>query len=169
MAPSQLRKLPHACPRRRHHCRHCGRRLCRSGSMGRCQGRDPERTASQDDVQSQSRSRLRRRSHFGGTLEIFVEPILPQPMLYLFGGGHVSTAVARVAHQAGFAIGTVTTAKRSRTSIASRWPPKSIPRTKRPSRKSPNPSSYLVIVTRGHKDECASSPGPSRLKRVTSE
>ena len=36
----------------------------------------------------------------GGTLEIFVEPILPQPMLYLFGGGHVSTAVARVAHQA---------------------------------------------------------------------
>src|ERR1700740_1207512 len=38
----------------------------------------------------------------GGTLEIFVEPILPQPMLYLFGGGHVSTAVARVGHQAGF-------------------------------------------------------------------
>src|SRR6202045_4396859 len=43
----------------------------------------------------------------GGTLEIFVEPILPQPMLYLFGGGHISTAVARVAHQAGFAIGIV--------------------------------------------------------------
>src|SRR5579862_6067179 len=38
----------------------------------------------------------------GGTLEIFVEPILPQPILYLFGAGHVSTAVARVAHQAGF-------------------------------------------------------------------
>src|SRR6266513_1832294 len=30
----------------------------------------------------------------GGTLEVFVEPILPQPMLYLFGGGHVSMAVA---------------------------------------------------------------------------
>src|ERR1700747_843289 len=43
----------------------------------------------------------------GGTLEIFVEPILPQPMLYLFGGGHVSTAVAPVAHQAGFPIGIV--------------------------------------------------------------
>src|SRR6201996_839446 len=26
----------------------------------------------------------------GGTLEIFVEPILPQPILYIFGGGHVS-------------------------------------------------------------------------------
>jgi xanthine dehydrogenase accessory factor len=59
----------------------------------------------------------------GGTLEIFVEPILPQPMLYLFGGGHVSTAVARVAHQAGFA------------------------------KIRPNSSNYLLIVTRGHKDD----------------
>src|SRR5262250_39382 len=43
----------------------------------------------------------------GGTLEVFVEPILPQPMLYLFGGGHVSTAVAKAASAAGFAIGIV--------------------------------------------------------------
>ena len=28
-------------------------------------------------------------------------------MLYLFGGGHVSTAVARVARQAGFVIGII--------------------------------------------------------------
>src|SRR5437867_12995324 len=26
----------------------------------------------------------------GGTVEIFIEPILPQPVVYLFGGGHVS-------------------------------------------------------------------------------
>src|SRR3970040_2201595 len=32
----------------------------------------------------------------GGTLEIYVEPILPQPVCYLFGGGHVSLAVARL-------------------------------------------------------------------------
>src|SRR5258705_13159687 len=31
----------------------------------------------------------------GGTLEVFVEPILPQPMLYLFGGGQVSLAAAQ--------------------------------------------------------------------------
>src|SRR5215468_11524855 len=43
----------------------------------------------------------------GGTVEIFVKPILPQPMLYLFGGGHVSTAVAKTASSAGFAIGIV--------------------------------------------------------------
>src|SRR5246127_320267 len=40
----------------------------------------------------------------GGTLEVFVEPILPQPMAYLFGGGHVSMAVAKAAGTAGFAI-----------------------------------------------------------------
>src|SRR5271170_4694273 len=43
----------------------------------------------------------------GGTLEVFVEPILPQPMLYLFGGGHVSIAVAKAASAAGFAIGII--------------------------------------------------------------
>src|ERR1700689_3097219 len=43
----------------------------------------------------------------GGTVEIFVEPILPQPLLYLFGGGHVSMALARGAHQAGFGGGIV--------------------------------------------------------------
>src|SRR3989475_10476374 len=41
----------------------------------------------------------------GGTLGVFVEPILPQPMLYLFGGGHVSMAVAKAASAAGFGIG----------------------------------------------------------------
>ena len=40
----------------------------------------------------------------GGTVELFVEPILPQPVVYLFGGGHVSTAVAKAAQLAGFAI-----------------------------------------------------------------
>src|SRR2546430_50511 len=40
----------------------------------------------------------------GGTLEVFVEPILPQPVVYLFGGGHVSTAGAKAAGGAGFGI-----------------------------------------------------------------
>src|ERR1700680_152925 len=37
----------------------------------------------------------------GGTLEIFVEPILPQPTLYLFGGGHVSLGRPRTAPAGG--------------------------------------------------------------------
>src|ERR1700693_984218 len=38
----------------------------------------------------------------GGTVEIFIEPLLPQPIVYLFGAGHVSTAVAKAAQSAGF-------------------------------------------------------------------
>src|SRR5436309_12211307 len=41
----------------------------------------------------------------GGTLEVFVEPILPQPIVYVFGGGHVSMAMAKIAASPGFAIG----------------------------------------------------------------
>lgn len=37
----------------------------------------------------------------GGQLEIFVEPIVV-PRLVLFGGGHVSGAIARLAHMTGF-------------------------------------------------------------------
>src|ERR1700722_18338901 len=40
----------------------------------------------------------------GGTLEVFVEPILPQPTLYIFGGGHVSMALASAVSKAGFGI-----------------------------------------------------------------
>src|SRR5258706_11927996 len=58
----------------------------------------------------------------GGTLEVFVEPILPQPMLYVFGGGHVSMAVARAATAAGLGIGVVddrqTFANQKRLSVA---------------------------------------------------
>ena len=90
----------------------------------------------------------------GGTLEIFVEPILPQPTLYIFGGGHVSTAVARVAHQAGFAIGIVD--DREAFANAERFPMASEILTsfgEAFEKLQPNSSSYLVIVTRGHKDD----------------
>jgi xanthine dehydrogenase accessory factor len=90
----------------------------------------------------------------GGTLEIFVEPILPQPMLYLFGGGHVSTSVARVAHQAGFGIGIVD--DRESFANAERFPMASEVHTsfaEAYEKIQPNSSSFLVIVTRGHKDD----------------
>jgi xanthine dehydrogenase accessory factor len=38
----------------------------------------------------------------GGSLDIFVEPILATPTLYLFGGGHVSLSISKVAETAGF-------------------------------------------------------------------
>ncbi len=90
----------------------------------------------------------------GGTLEVFVEPILPQPVLYLFGGGHVSMALAGVAHNAGFAIGVVD----DREAFANR---ERFPMAREIytsfeeafATLKPNASSYLVIVTRGHKDD----------------
>src|SRR5579871_3870113 len=38
----------------------------------------------------------------GGSLDIFIEPILATPTLYLFGGGHVSLSISKVASIAGF-------------------------------------------------------------------
>src|SRR5271170_7535609 len=40
----------------------------------------------------------------GGTLEIFVEPVLPQPIAHLFGAGHISLALAKSADAAGFGV-----------------------------------------------------------------
>src|SRR5215471_12414134 len=38
----------------------------------------------------------------GGTLDIFVEPVLPPAVLYIFGAGHVAVNLYAVARQAGF-------------------------------------------------------------------
>src|ERR1700747_1190662 len=40
----------------------------------------------------------------GGTLEIFIEPVLPPALLYVFGAGHVAVNLCRVAASAGFAV-----------------------------------------------------------------
>lgn len=90
----------------------------------------------------------------GGTLEVFVEPILPQPVLYIFGGGHVSVALANAAHAAGFAIGVVD--DREAFANKQRFPMASAVHTSFDEafeRLKPNPATYLVIVTRGHKDD----------------
>jgi xanthine dehydrogenase accessory factor len=90
----------------------------------------------------------------GGTVEIFVEPILPQPIVYLFGGGHVSMAMAKAASSAGFAIGVVD----DRESFANlqRFPMAHEVFTNYEQafeKIQPNASTYLVIVTRGHKED----------------
>jgi xanthine dehydrogenase accessory factor len=40
----------------------------------------------------------------GGSMEVYIEPILPDPTLVIFGAGHVSKAVAEVAKAVGFRI-----------------------------------------------------------------
>ena len=90
----------------------------------------------------------------GGTLEVFVEPILPQPVAYIFGGGHISVALARSASAAGFAI--VVIDDREQFANAERFPMAQELYTSYDdafARLSPSASSYLVIVTRGHRDD----------------
>jgi len=90
----------------------------------------------------------------GGTLEIFVEPILPQPLLYIFGGGHISSAVARIAVAAGFSVNVAD--DREAFSNTERFPMADKLYTTYEdafAKIVPNPSSYLLIVTRGHRDD----------------
>jgi xanthine dehydrogenase accessory factor len=90
----------------------------------------------------------------GGTLEIFVEPVLPQPMLYIFGGGHISGAVAKIAALAGFGITVID--DREAFANAERFPMAGELHTSYEDafeKLRPNSSSYLLIVTRGHKDD----------------
>ena len=90
----------------------------------------------------------------GGTVEIFVEPILPQPLLHLFGGGHVSMALAKAAASAGF--GVVLVDDREAFANLQRFPMAQEVFTSYEdafSKIQPNASTYLVIVTRGHKED----------------
>jgi xanthine dehydrogenase accessory factor len=90
----------------------------------------------------------------GGTLEVFVEPILPQPILYLFGAGHVSMAVAKAAGAAGFGIAVVD--DRESFANAERFPMAQEVFTSYEDafeKIHPNAASYLIIVTRGHKED----------------
>ena len=83
-----------------------------------------------------------------------MEPILPQPILYVFGGGHVSMAMAKVASAAGFAIGVVD--DREAFANRERFPAAQELFTSYEEafeKLKPNASTYLVIVTRGHKDD----------------
>jgi xanthine dehydrogenase accessory factor len=91
----------------------------------------------------------------GGTLEVFVEPILPPALLYLFGAGHVAINLCRTASPAGFDV--VVTDDRSSYATRERFPAArevhALEFDKAMQKLDPNESSYIVIVTRGHRDD----------------
>ncbi len=91
----------------------------------------------------------------GGTLDVFVEPVMPIPQLFLFGAGHVSLHVYKVARLAGFDVSVID----DRDAYANR---ERFPEARevyaddfqQSCAKLPiNENSYLVIVTRGHRDD----------------
>ena len=43
--------------------------------------------------------------HSGGTLDIFIEPVLPRPLLMVLGASPVGQVLARLAHEVGYRVG----------------------------------------------------------------
>ena len=91
----------------------------------------------------------------GGQLDVFVEVVVPQPQAFIFGAGHISKSLSKVLTLAGF--GTNIIDDREAFANRERFPeavevfageyeevfPKLIV----------HEGSYLVIVTRGHRDD----------------
>jgi xanthine dehydrogenase accessory factor len=91
----------------------------------------------------------------GGELEVFIEPILSPPTLYLFGGGHISLSLAKMGKLLGFKIAVID--DRAEFTTPDRFPEADILLAEDFTRAFPklkiDKSSYLVIVTRGHQHD----------------
>jgi xanthine dehydrogenase accessory factor len=91
----------------------------------------------------------------GGTLDVFIEPILPAATLYLFGAGHVSLNLCKAASHVGFDVTVIDDrdayANRERFPEAREVIADDFDKVM--ARLSPAESSYIVIITRGHRDD----------------
>ncbi len=100
--------------------------------------REPRLVISKDDL--------------GGSVELFVEPILADPILYIFGGGHVSAQIIPLATRVGFKVEVID--DRPEFADPAKFPDADkvhqVPFEGVLGKIPVDESSYLVIVTRGH-------------------
>ncbi|MBV9505438.1 MAG: XdhC family protein [Acidobacteriia bacterium] len=91
----------------------------------------------------------------GGQLDVFVEPVLPLPRAFIFGAGHISKSLSKVANLAGF--GTVVIDNRESFANRDRFPEAIEVHAEEYEDLFPrltiNETSYIIIVTRGHRDD----------------
>jgi len=91
----------------------------------------------------------------GGQLSVFVEPVVPQPRAFIFGAGHISKSLAKVASLAGFEI--VIVDNRAQFASRERFPDAAEVFAEEYddvfSKLGIRDTSYIVIVTRGHRDD----------------
>jgi xanthine dehydrogenase accessory factor len=91
----------------------------------------------------------------GGRLNVYVEPVLPIPSCFIFGAGHISKSLSKIASQAGFR--TVIVDNRDSYANQERFPEAAEVHAGEYEEVFPklavNDSSYFIIVTRGHKDD----------------
>jgi xanthine dehydrogenase accessory factor len=90
----------------------------------------------------------------GGRMDVHIDPLAPDPRLYIVGAGHVGWHLAKVAGEAGFRIHVID--DREKFANAERFPgaevvvapiPEWLEQAEIP------PSAYVVIVTRGHQHD----------------
>ncbi|HSF15383.1 MAG TPA: XdhC/CoxI family protein [Vicinamibacteria bacterium] len=91
----------------------------------------------------------------GGSMKVFIEPVLPPPRLYVIGAGHVAMPVAQIAKIAGFEV--VVLDDRVKYANEERFPDADIvkagPISQLAREFSYGDNAYVVIVTRGHKED----------------
>ncbi|MFN0167740.1 MAG: XdhC family protein [Bryobacteraceae bacterium] len=91
----------------------------------------------------------------GGQLDIFVEPMIPPPHAFIFGAGHISKSLSKVLSMAGFAATVID--DREMYANRERFPEADAVIAGEYEDVFPklnvNETSYLVIVTRGHRDD----------------
>jgi xanthine dehydrogenase accessory factor len=91
----------------------------------------------------------------GGQLDVFVEPVLPSPRAFIFGAGHISKSLSQVLTMAGF----LSTVIDDREAFANRERFPNADEVISGEYETIFPSllvhdsSYIVIVTRGHRDD----------------
>jgi xanthine dehydrogenase accessory factor len=91
----------------------------------------------------------------GGQLSVFVEPVVPQPRVFIFGAGHISKSLSKVAGLAGFE--TVIVDNRVQFANRERFPDAAEVYAEEYDevfqKLAIRDTSYIVIVTRGHRDD----------------
>ena len=91
----------------------------------------------------------------GGQLEVFVEAIVPQPKAFIFGAGHISKSLCKVATLAGFSVTVID--NREQYANRERFPEAEDVFAEEYEELFPKLSirdtSYVIIVTRGHRDD----------------
>lgn len=91
----------------------------------------------------------------GGQLDVFVEPVIPSPRAFIFGAGHISKSLSKVLTMAGFMVSVID----DRESFANRerFPEADTVLAGEYEEVFAGldvlESSYIVIVTRGHRDD----------------
>jgi xanthine dehydrogenase accessory factor len=87
----------------------------------------------------------------GGQVDVYVEPVVPQPLMVIIGGGHVGKAVVHLAHWLGFRVAVSDDRPEFCTPEAS---PDAdyfylTPMAELPKALKITPSTYLILTTRG--------------------